>query len=398
MSIEHEASNLTDILEGPAMDPPPGVIPNFLDPGGSHSLGYGIVILAGALATLSVLVRLTSRYFLRKVGIEDVFLVIALGLFGGLEYIDYSVSISPGVPVHQWNVQFKHLGLFLFRNHLASIFYCLSIMFLKLAILIDWLQVFVPKGQRNAIFWTIHVLIWSNIVFYVSGTLLEIFRCSPRQKIWDPLFEGGTCPVDANTSNFTSGVFNLASDIAILVLPQWVIWNLHMSKAKRVGVSFLFVVGIFATVCGIVRTVYLVKVVNSADLIYNTGIVGLWALGEIAAGFLVIGVPALPKTANSIPITASAISLLRSRARRGTSSGHNEQPSALLWRKLPSRKRRDQWDITELETHNLVTVNNENQKPEPLARYYRIGDTRTPENGRLDGVASDATTVKAVWG
>ncbi len=78
MATEHQASNLTDILEGPALDPPPGFVSNFSDPGGSHSLGYGVVILTGVLSTLAVLIRLASRYILRKVGIEDIFLVIGL--------------------------------------------------------------------------------------------------------------------------------------------------------------------------------------------------------------------------------------------------------------------------------------------------------------------------------
>ncbi len=117
-------------------------------------------------------------------------------------------------------------------------------MCLKLAILIDWLRVFIPPGKRNAMHTTFHFLIWSNIIYYVSGTFLEIFRCIPRQKIWDPLFEGGYCPVNIEANNFASAIVNLVSDMAILALPQWVIWRLNMSKGRKVGISLLFVIGI----------------------------------------------------------------------------------------------------------------------------------------------------------
>jgi hypothetical protein len=117
-------------------------------------------------------------------------------------------------------------------------------MCLKVAIMIDWLHLFVPRGQRNWLFWSLHGLIWANIIYYGSGTLIEIWRCTPREKIWNPLFEGGSCPINIGVNNFVSGIVNIVSDLAILLLPQWVIWNLHATRAKRVGVSLLFLIGV----------------------------------------------------------------------------------------------------------------------------------------------------------
>ena len=127
--------------------------------------------------------------------------------------------------------------------HLASIFYGISIMFLKVAILLDWLHVFVPT-RHSGFFWLLHILIWSNILFFVIGTLTEIFRCLPREKIWNPLFDGGYCGVDIEASNMASGIINLISDLCILITPQWVIWNLNLSRPKKIGMSMLFTIGI----------------------------------------------------------------------------------------------------------------------------------------------------------
>ncbi|KAI0393942.1 hypothetical protein F5Y17DRAFT_430351 [Xylariaceae sp. FL0594] len=349
--------NLTQILEGPALDPPPGVTPDFSKPGGSQSLGYGVVLVTGVLSVLAVALRLASRYILKKIHIEDVFLVIALGLFAGLEYVNYEGSISPGVQVHQWNVQFKHLERWLYLLHIASILYGLVLMFLKIAILLDWLRIFAPMGQRNAIFWTVHILIWCNVIYYVSGTFLEIFRCTPRQKIWDPLYEGGICPIDINANNFASAILNLASDLAILAVPQFVIWRLQLSTAKKIGISLLFIIGIFAVVSGIARLVFLLKILGSSDAIYNLSIVGLWGLGESAAGFLIMGIPSVPKVTKNLPISASVTSLLRSWTRRGPSSSDVAASVPKSRRRQFSRKRRGPWDISELETHDLVTLN-----------------------------------------
>lgn len=180
----------------------------------------------------------------------------------------YSLSIWPGVHVHEWDIKLRDLERCLWVRppcskpcysikeqfiltvlkfiHLGSLTYGISIMFVKLAILLDWLRMFVPLGQKNKLYWFFQGLIWSNVVFYVSGTFLEIFRCWPRQKIWDPLYVGGSCPIDIAANNFASTLVNLASDIAILLLPQWIIWNLHMTRAKRIGISLLFVIGILS--------------------------------------------------------------------------------------------------------------------------------------------------------
>ena len=128
--------------------------------------------------------------------------------------------------------------------HLGSIFYGLTIMLLKAAILLDWVRIFVVRHQRNVMFWICHGLIWSNVLFYGIGTIVEIFQCTPREKIWNPLFEGGSCPIHMPAHMLASGIINLVSDITILVLPQKIIWKLRISTNKKVGVSLLFAIGI----------------------------------------------------------------------------------------------------------------------------------------------------------
>lgn len=59
------------LWEGPALEPPPGIMPDFVNPGGIHGLAYGVVILGGTLAAVSVMLRVISRVVLREAFIED---------------------------------------------------------------------------------------------------------------------------------------------------------------------------------------------------------------------------------------------------------------------------------------------------------------------------------------
>lgn len=77
-SPEEQAIFLAALLEGPALEPPLGASSNFDHPGGSHAIGYGVVLLGSIVAALAVLLRLWSRALLKTFRIEDALLISAL--------------------------------------------------------------------------------------------------------------------------------------------------------------------------------------------------------------------------------------------------------------------------------------------------------------------------------
>ncbi|KAI0197539.1 hypothetical protein F4808DRAFT_293191 [Astrocystis sublimbata] len=397
--LDEQGPSMEELLEGAALDPPTGQMSDFAHPGGSHTLGYATIITGAVLSTIAVLMRLGSRYALRKAHYEDAFLVIALAFFVAYIQTIYDTSIFPGVQVHQWNIQLKTLKHWQYQTHLASIYYGLSILFLKLAILVDWLRIFLTPGQRNFIFWSIHFLIWSNAIYYISGTFLEIFQCFPQQKIWDPLFVGGFCTVDIEANNFVSAILNLVSDLLILAVPQFVVWKLNMSRRRKVGISFIFGIGIFAIAAGIARLVDLLKILDSNDAFYYVTEVGLWGIGEMTAGFLIIGIPASPRAMKSLPFSGSVVSLFHSLTRSNNvpSSGGGGHSYLQSWRRPLSRKRRGLWEISELETgFDLDNVGTPPQHGNPpagaIAREVRVevGDEPNP---RSKGPTHSLTSV-----
>ena len=113
---------------------------------------------------------------------------------------------------------------------------------LKTAILLEWTRLFVPTGVRNFFWWTCYTTIFLNVLFYFICTFLEIFACSPRSKQWN-LMLPGKC-IDVGTLNIVSASLNFVMDVIIFLLPQRVIWGLHMSNQKKLGVAILFAMGI----------------------------------------------------------------------------------------------------------------------------------------------------------
>lgn len=117
-------------------------------------------------------------------------------------------------------------------------------MLLKVAILVDWAHLFNPLKKRNAIYWAIRTLMVVNMIYYIIAAFLESFRCTPLRKVWDIFYEQGHCSINVIVMNLVSSVINFVSDLAILAVPQLVIWRLNMTRATKAGVSVLFLIGI----------------------------------------------------------------------------------------------------------------------------------------------------------
>ena len=60
------------LLDGPAMEPPPGIIPNFTNPPNHVALGLGILFAVSTVAGFLIFCQLYSRIVLiHKVGVAD---------------------------------------------------------------------------------------------------------------------------------------------------------------------------------------------------------------------------------------------------------------------------------------------------------------------------------------
>ena len=127
---------------------------------------------------------------------------------------------------------------------LASILpplWLLIILFTKFSILLQYLRIFIPN--RGKTYYLVHWFIWTNNVFFLLQFVLVMFQCIPRRKIWEP-FLPGHC-IDWRLDLIITSVFNLISDLIVLLLPFVWIWRLHMSWRRKIGVSAIFMIGIW---------------------------------------------------------------------------------------------------------------------------------------------------------
>ncbi|KAL8846865.1 MAG: hypothetical protein Q9221_008064 [Calogaya cf. arnoldii] len=124
-------------------------------------------------------------------------------------------------------------------------------------------------------------LIVLNSLFYTVFFFIPIFQCTPRRKIWDEQTPG-RC-LDVIGLYYTSAIFNTISDIAMLSVPIYLVWNLQMSVRRKVGISFVFCTGGLACIASILRLASVVRIADTKDYTYVKAQCAMWAIQSPSA-------------------------------------------------------------------------------------------------------------------
>ena len=112
-------------------------------------------------------------------------------------------------------------------------------MFAKISILILYLRLF----KVNRLFRYVDFALMALVISYCTSLLLAIlFGCQPLARIWNSSIPG-TC-LNLTAIDFTIGGFNIFTDAAILVLPLPLVWKLHVTKARMIGLVAVFATGV----------------------------------------------------------------------------------------------------------------------------------------------------------
>ncbi|KAI8631911.1 hypothetical protein F5Y19DRAFT_422503 [Xylariaceae sp. FL1651] len=318
------------ILNGPALAPPPGVRPNFDHPPNQNNLALAVTTICLSVSTTAfVLAAYAKLCCVKKVHFEDFIVLAGYGLIIGVGYCIYEVVSGVGAFVHQWNVRVRDLAHIFYFVHVGSILYSVAIMLLKVAILFQWIRIFVPRGTKGLFYWASLTLLVINVLLYSIIVITICASCKPFSRLWDKIVPG-TCSANREIIDVATAASNLVSDFVILLLPQGVIWKLHVKRQKKIGITFIFLVGIFAIISAGFRVDASLRFFWSKDRTYQIATVSFWAIAELTCAILVFCVPSIPKifrdSRSFIKIPTSLITWFKPAAKRIESSSRSTWP------------------------------------------------------------------------
>ncbi|KAI2467416.1 hypothetical protein F4781DRAFT_402319 [Annulohypoxylon bovei var. microspora] len=266
-----------DLSNIPAIPPPDGVTPNFIDPYSLALPGRVVIGVTLPLIVISVASRLYTRIWITRATGADDYLCLA-ATASVIAYCGATLSIlgSPLGP-HQWDVPLiKITPKFIQGCIIVADLYSSSAMLLKTSLLVLYLRMFRVDKTANILIWIGIILI---VLFYSACIIGTSYLC--RQSQW---------PSNASPTEFLilqsqsgcnhpqlnlaagQGVFSTVSDLYVLVIPINLIWGLRLPLRRRVGICSIFLVGLLATGCSVATLYSRFHQRNSIDFTYDSAL------------------------------------------------------------------------------------------------------------------------------
>jgi hypothetical protein len=87
------------------------------------------------------------------------------------------------------------------------------------------------------------ILIGVSCCWMAMGILIGCFICHPIQMNWNPFTLGGKCGNQKRAFAIT-GIVDVVTDLAILLVPIPMVWKLQLPKANKLGLLVIFCMGI----------------------------------------------------------------------------------------------------------------------------------------------------------
>lgn len=150
--------------------------------------------------------------------------------------------------INMYNVPLKNITEFSYVCWIATLLYVVLIALIKVAILLEWTEIFVTDKKRSYFAWACWIT--SGVISTLSIILfiMSLANCSPFERNWNPLLPNSFCRFAVPEFGLASAITNLILDVIPLLLAQKVIWSLRLSWQKKLGVSVIFLIGIMYVV------------------------------------------------------------------------------------------------------------------------------------------------------
>ncbi|RAH51296.1 uncharacterized protein BO95DRAFT_350980 [Aspergillus brunneoviolaceus CBS 621.78] len=172
-------------------------------------------------------------------------------------------------------------------NYAGRPFYQVGIAGFKASLCLNYLRLI--SGTSKTLY---RMLIWVTITLstagHLVGALVLIFNCHPVKRAWNPTTAGSCLP--SGPTFYGLAAFTIICDVTILILPIPLLMQLNIRPAQKAGVVCLFLLGLFTTICSILRLAQIHRVAYGDG---NSTMLVLWGTIEFNVGNIVTCIPFL---------------------------------------------------------------------------------------------------------
>lgn len=279
------------------MPPPPGVVPNFVDPPSRGPLIRAGMCSIVPIMVVFVILRIYTRARLtRSLGSDDYLCLLSAATIVAntgvlLSFIDkpegrhgWDIPLGEILTNHYW-IEATFAVLFL---------YTLGNMFVKLTLLSLYLRIFKPAVWARFAIWLGIVI---TTLFYIATFIGYLGLCVRiNVPIWESM-ENVYCANNVLMISKAQGWYTLISDVYILALPLWLVWRLKLNIRRKLGVMAVFMVGLTAVAISAVSLAKRYEAVeHGGDRTWDNCIIFLYTTLELAIGLICSCMPVIAVT------------------------------------------------------------------------------------------------------
>ncbi|KAI0168811.1 hypothetical protein BJ166DRAFT_523355 [Pestalotiopsis sp. NC0098] len=241
-----------------------------------------------AIAFLFVAMRLIARApHLSTTAWDDWTIIACLIALTPAHVIGY-LMVQSGLGRDIWMLAADEITQTLFYFFVEEYLYTFIVVFTKISILCLYIRIFAVYRFRLVCY----ALIGTTVAFGISCWVSTGFNCIPITFMWQGWdgLHAGTC-MDTSKQAFALAGINMSLDIIIFVLPIPQLWALQMSTKRKLGVILMFTVGLFVTICSVIRLQTIMEFGNSTNPTYDYSALAVWSLVEIDVGVICASLP-----------------------------------------------------------------------------------------------------------
>ncbi|KAL2060556.1 hypothetical protein VTL71DRAFT_9197 [Oculimacula yallundae] len=266
---------------------PPGVDPNFVNPDSISWMVLTAALVSPIVSIVFVVMRsYTKRCLFNRFDWDDYAVIIAF-VFALAYSVLQIVQIQYGSGRHIWDVPREKFQIYTKLGIPGGVTYNMSTLFTKVAILIFYLRLSIDPYFRSVIYFVMFVAVGYSL----AGGFAFLYICRPLQRYWD-FSVPGMCH-NLGASFLSGAALNVATDVALLLLPLWLLYPLRLPLKQKIGVALILMTGSFVLAVSIYRLAIIPPGLHNMDATWHYIRNIIWCIIEMHTGIICACLPNL---------------------------------------------------------------------------------------------------------
>ncbi|KAL9134774.1 MAG: hypothetical protein Q9175_004043 [Cornicularia normoerica] len=227
-----------------------------------------------SICIVMVAMRFFSRYKLKNFGTDDWLMLIAL--------VTETLAATNGGGRHLYYLKPAEIQKVTKITWIENPLGIMALAIAKMSVAFLILRLVGPSTRWRK--WSLYLSIVLTFTIGALACILTFAQCNPPRALWEPTeVPWAKCWKPSVQSDFAifTGAYYTFIDMFLALLPITFVWNLNLKRERKIALSMLLGLGVFAGICSAVKVAYLHELSSRADFTWATYDLAAWTGAEL---------------------------------------------------------------------------------------------------------------------